>query len=163
MRLRTLTVVSGAVLLTACAPYRIDHRHLVLDETPGLVVLERSTTAVDSQGEPLKSGKVGFPTEVVLKRERYDVLIELSPSSVPMLFLSARTAQGTVLNVEGAHVRRVHPDAEVLGYQFGFMVEEADGEPLEFVVRAADGTELGRERLTYKIRSRGVAYGIEWI
>jgi hypothetical protein len=31
------------------------------------------------------------------------------------------------------------------------------------VIRAADGAELGREKLTYKIRSRGVAYGIDWI
>ncbi len=42
----------AAASLSACAPYRIDHRHLVLDETPGLVVIERSTTAVDSQGKP---------------------------------------------------------------------------------------------------------------
>ncbi|HEU5136144.1 MAG TPA: hypothetical protein VFU13_13425 [Steroidobacteraceae bacterium] len=80
-----------------------------------------------------------------------------------MIFFSVRTADGVVLNVEGAHVRRVHPDAEVLGYQYSFMVEEAHGKPMELVIRAPDGSELGRERLTYKVRSRGVAYGIEWI
>ena len=28
-------------------------------------------------------------------------------------------------------------------------------------IRGADGAELGTERLTYKIQSRGVVYGVE--
>lgn len=163
MKSRLLLFMLVAGSLSACAPYRIDHRHLVLDETPGLIVLERSTEAVDSQGQPLKSGRTGFPLEATLQRERYAVHFDIPASSTPMIFFSARAADGTLLDLEGAYVRRVHPDAEVLGYQYSFLLDDADGKPLEFVIRTADGKELARERLTYKIRSRGRAYGIEWI
>jgi hypothetical protein len=80
-----------------------------------------------------------------------------------MVFLAARAADDTVLVVEGEYVRPVHPDAVVLGYEYSFLVKEADGKPMELVIHAADGSELGREKLTYKIRSRGVAYGTDWL
>jgi hypothetical protein len=152
-----------ALCACACAPYRIDHEHLVFDETAGFAILERSTEAVSSAGKPLRNGKTGFPTKVVLKREHYEIHFDLPPGSMPLLFLSVRTSAGAVLAAEGAHLRRVHPDAEVLGYQYGFDVREADGDPLELVIRGADGAELGRERLTYRIQSRGVSYGVETV
>jgi len=163
MNSRLVFVLLVAWPMAGCAPYRIDHEHVVFDDTPGLTILERSTEAVSSERKPLRNGKVGFPIKTVLKRERYEVHFDLPPGSTPLLFLSVRTAQGTVLDVEGAYLRRVHPDAEVLGYQYSYYVSEADGAPLEFVIRAPGGAELGKERLTYKIRSRGVAYGIDWI
>jgi hypothetical protein len=164
MRPRTIFLAAlAAVSLTGCSPYRIDHLHLVFDDTPGLVVVERSTDAVDSEGKPLKRGRTGFPTKARLERAGYTLQFDIPASSTPMVFLAARSADGAVLAVEGAHLRHVHPDAVVLGYEYTFMVEEADGKPLEFVIRGPDGIELGREKLAYRIRSRGVAYGIDSI
>lgn len=161
MRSRPIAAMLIALSLSTCAPYRIDHQHVVFDDIAGLTILERTSTAVDSQNRPLSNGKVGFPTKAVLKRVRYEIRFDLPPSSMPMLFLGIRASQGALLDAEGPHVGRVHPDAEVLGYQYYFDVNEAGGDPVELVIRGADGLELGRKRLTYKIQSRGVLYGIE--
>jgi hypothetical protein len=155
----------ACVGIGGCAPYRIDHRHLVLEPMPGLEVHRRSTPA-DSPGEELRRPRYGLPLECTLRRDRYTVVLSMPLGmTTPMLFVGAHTPLDETLVVEGAHLRGVHPDAREANadHPYTFMVEEAEGKPLQITIRERDGTLVGRETLRYRIVSRGVASGIEWI
>jgi hypothetical protein len=159
-------VALAACTLAACGPYRIDHQHMILEPVAGLQVLERSTTSLSSDDQPLHFPKTGLPLKAVLQRDRYQINFDMPQSSgTALLFIGARAPDGQQLQIEGAHLRHVYPKSaeELDGYPFAFMVEEARGAPLVIVIRGPGGAVLGEERLKYRIVSRGVAYGIEWI
>ena len=160
---RTALVLVAMLVLGACAPYRIDYKHLVFDETPGLQILVRSDPKIHAETPPLTHAKFGMPLEATLKRPSYEIDFDIPLNISPVLFLRVRSPQGGVLIAKGAHLYRVHADAEVHGYPYSFHILEADGAPLDIVIVTDDGVELGRERVTYRLRSRGVAYGTDWL
>jgi hypothetical protein len=63
-----------------------------------------------------------------------------------MLFVGART-----------------PTGENQDHPYTFMTREADGAPLEIVIRDVHGKQVGTEMLDYEIVVTGVIWGIEWI
>lgn len=165
MRAKLCSLLFVAALLGACAPYRMENEHLLLNEMPGLTVLERSIPP-DPPDEHVKRARYDLPVLSTLKRDVYTLTIR-TPANHPgaMLFIGARNAAGEPLRLEGKYLRSVHPNALVTNadHPFTFMTEDADGEPLEFVVRDADGKRLGVERLAYRIVTSGVIWGVEWI
>jgi hypothetical protein len=154
-----------AALLAACAPYRIEYEHLMLDDVPGLTVVTRSSPP-DSSADKVRRARYDLPVLSTLKREAYTLTIDTpANSSYPMLFVGARDASGNSLRLEGKHLRSVHPDALIANadHPFTFMTREADGDPVEFVIRDASGKQVGAESLEYEIVTSGVIWGIEYI
>jgi len=156
------SVIGAFVFVAAgCSPYVISYKHVCLAEENGVEILERSTISDDPQGNPLLFAEAQMPLRAVLKRPAYVVQIDTPQNPMPVVFLNARSPEGAVLEIEGAYVRRVHPDA--VGYTHSFYVRETDGKPLEFLIRDGSGQLLGQESLRYEVRSRGIAYGVEGI
>lgn len=161
MKILKSVVVAFIFVAAACSPYFISYKHVCLAEENGVEILERSTVSNDSQGNPLLFARAQMPLRAVLKRPAYVVEIDTPQNAMPVAFLNARSPEGAVLEIVGAHVRRVHPDA--VGYTHTFYVREADGKRLEFLIRDGSGRLLGEESLPYEVRSRGIVYGIEAI
>jgi hypothetical protein len=150
-----MALVLSAVLLAACAPYRIPHKQVVFDVAQSLVTTERAT----------EQPGVDWPVRMTLTRERYRIEFEMPIESTAQLSFRVHSSEGAPMVADGAHVHAAHPaTVDSTGAQlFYFDVKAADGAPLEFIVRNADGAELGRERLTWRTRNHGTHFGIEWI
>lgn len=161
--MKIFRVLIGVLVLgtAGCSPYVISYQHVCLAEEDDLEILERSTTSNDAQGNPLLFAEAQMPLRAILKRPTYVVQIDTPQNPMPVVLLNARSPDGAVLELEGAHVHRTHPHS--VGHTHSFYVREAHGKPLESLVRDASGKVLGTESLRYDVRSRGIAYGIESI
>jgi hypothetical protein len=116
--------VIGAFVFVAagCSPYVISYKHVCLAEEKGRG-LERSTISNDPQGNPLLFAEAQMPLTAALKRPAYVVQIHTPQNPMPVVFLSALSPERAVLEIEGAFVRGVHPNA--VGYTHSFMFEVA--------------------------------------
>ena len=161
--LLAITAVLGLVTQAACGPYVISYRHPCFDEKQGLRVYERSTISRDSQGKRLLFARVGLPIRAKLDRPGYQISVDTPLNPNPVVFLKAVAPDGKRLALEGRNVVPLYPKsgAELEGYQYSFLVDAAKGAPLAIVIRDSAGRVLGSERLSYVLRSRGLAYGIE--
>lgn len=159
----------AAAALAACTHYRFAYCHVDLEETAGLVVVERTKGPEHTAGEHGPPRMTEVPLRAALTRDRYRIEFETPISTTPQLslrvFAPGDGLQSSPLRVEGLHVGRAHPrttlESGVLLYYFA--VEEALGAPLDIEVRAANGALLGHERLTYRIQQLGVVSGTEWL
>jgi hypothetical protein len=164
VRSRSAAFAFFAAMLFAsgCSAYVIPYKQVCFEEENGLTVIERSPLARDSQGKPLTFATSDLPVRARLERPEYSVLIDTPQGSgIPVVFLNVVAPDGRALDIEGKHVRHVHPDA--VGYSHSFYVREANGAPLEMVIRDPTGRVLGSETLRYRIRTAGVVYGIEGV
>jgi hypothetical protein len=156
-----LAFIAAMLLASGCSPYVIPYKQVCFEEENGVTVIERSPLARDSQGKPLTSATSDLPVRARLERPEYTVLIDTPQGSIPLVFLNVVAPDGRALDIEGKHVHHVHPDA--VGYSHSFYVREANGAPLEMVIRDPTGRVLGSETLRYRIRTAGVVYGIEGV
>jgi hypothetical protein len=150
---------AAMLLASGCSPYVIPCKQVCFEEENGLTVIERSPLARDSQGKPLTFAASDLAVRARLERPEYTVLVDTPQGSIPLVFLNVVAPDGRALDIEGKHVHHVHPDA--LRYSHSFDVREANGAPLEMVIRDPTGRVLGSETLRYRIRTAGVVYGIE--
>ena len=160
---RSLAVFVTIFVHVACAPYLHRYRHACFEEKNGLRVYERSATSTDTQGKKLTLARVGLPIKARVSRSAYELSIDTPLNYMPVVFLKALTPDGRQLIVEGPHVIVLDPGSgsAIEGYQYSFLVEEAQGAPLQITVRDSSGHILGSEVLQYIVRSRGIQYGIE--
>lgn len=165
MYTKLLSLGGALLMLAGCAPYRLEYNHLVLNEVPGLTVVERSTPASMPEKD-LKGARYDLPIRSTLAREAYTLTI-YTPlhGETPMFLVGARSKAGEKLSIDGRDFTTVHPDALVLYPEnpFVFKPEFAKGKRIEFEVRDSTGSRLGTERLEYRIVRRGVSWGVEWI
>jgi hypothetical protein len=153
----------GSLSLTACSPYVMSYHHVCFVEKNGLEILERSTASTDSQGEPLLFAKVGLPTKARVNRPSYTIFIDAPLDSVPVAFLKVSASNDNRVYLDGANLKPISETsaAGLDGYRYTFDVERANGRPLAFTVKDAEGNTLGTETLEYTVQSRGIAYGVE--
>jgi hypothetical protein len=166
MKVRLSAVFVFAAMLSACAPYRIEHQHVVLTDEPGLEVLERSKPFEHPPPEKVRRAKYGLPVLATLKRAGYTLTIETPGNqSSPLLFIGARAPSGENLRIEGPYLRSVHPAALEANPElpYTFWNHASEGAPLEFAVLDADGKLVGSERLDYEVVVTGVVWGFDWI
>jgi len=153
------------VLLSRCGPTLVNYEHLVVDENSKLEVIERSTASNSSQGDPLSGQKTDLPTKCILKGNGYVVTIDIPTNPFPVVFLRIVNENEEELSIRGAYLRDLDESsgAGIDGFQYSFIVDDADGDAIEFDVLGEQGVVLGHEKISYKVVSRGFAWAIDSI
>ncbi|MGD1089978.1 MAG: hypothetical protein ABR955_14835, partial [Verrucomicrobiota bacterium] len=156
----SIVIISIGVCIFSLGLFR--YKHVVVDESSKLKVTERSTESNDSQGKPLFGRMIGLPTKSILTGNGYVVTVSTPVNSIPVVFLKAYDKQRKVLDLRGAHFRVLETSAMGLeGYRYSFIVDEANGAPMEFDVVSEQGVVLGHEKIRYHVVSRGYTWTIE--
>jgi len=166
---RSLIIASLGLVIIAVGVWisslgLIRYKHVVVDESSQLKVTERSTESNDSQGKPLSWRRIGLPTKSILTGSGYIVIVDTPVNSMPVVFLKANDEQKKLLNLRGAHFRVLDKTSAMgpEGYRYSFIVDEANGDPMEFDVVSAQGVIFGHEKIRYHVVSRGYAWAIDF-
>ncbi len=156
----SVAVLAGAprpvlLILSVFIPIPHAQEHLWFDPHPALVIAgyERG---LDEDVWVRLGVDLPLPNQYVLDRELYQVVISTHVQSHPVVTLSARLKDGSLLSLEGPFVSRCHPSTP-LGLHC-FFVGPASGAPLSFGVRDSEGAVLGTESLRYRVGR----YGTIW-
>ena len=157
-------VIALSWLTVSCAPYVHTARHVYFESIPGLEIYERS-------GVPKDIDRALFATRDLPVRYRLRTARYVLELKTPLgahktgVLLRAGLPQGGRLAIQGAHVFESDPAILRLQlpdyYPYSFEAEEAQGAPLDVTILDAAGAVIGHEILMYKIRSRGILYGVE--
>ena len=158
-----LIAIVALMLVCGCRPVLIRYKHVVVAESAKLKVTERSAESNDSQGKPLSKPRIGLPTKSILTGNGYVVTVYTPVNSLPVVFLKASDERQKVLALRGAHLRQLEKRSGlgIEGYSHSFIVDEANGAPMEFDVLAEQGTVLSHEKIVYDVISRGYVWAID--
>jgi hypothetical protein len=166
---RSLIIAVVGVVIVAISVWifslgLISYKHIVVDENSKLKVTERSTESNDSQGKPLFWRKIGLPTKSTLTGSDYIVIADTPVNSMPVVFLKADDKQKKMLDLRGAHFRALDKKSAMGldGYRYSFIIDEANGDPMEFDIVSEQGVVLGHEKIKYRVVSRGYAWAIDF-
>jgi len=146
------------VFFCGCMPVLIHYKHVVVKESPKLKVVERSTESNSSDGSPLSNPKIGLPIKSLLSTSDYIIEIYTPINSIPVVFLKCADAQQQELELRGANLLKLDP---INDYHYSFIVDEAAGKPLDFIVITNDGRLIGHEKVVYELISRGYVWAID--
>ncbi len=163
LKINALVVIGLSLVAVSCAPYAYTARHVYFESIPGLDIYERSgakgtdRTLFATQDVPIRYR---------LRTARYALELKTYLSGhEPVVVLRALSPLGATLRIQGSHVGEFDPAILRLQlpdyYPYSFNAEEALGAPLDVAILDAAGAVLGHEILRYKIRSRGIKYGVE--
>jgi hypothetical protein len=148
------------LIACGCSVELIRYKHVVVEESSKVKVVERSTESNDSQGKPLSAPKIGLPTRSILTDKDFTVTIYTPVNSMPVAFLRADDERGNSLDLKGAFLERLDSKTGmgIKGYRYTFIVEKAAGDPMEFDVVSRQGVVLGHEKIGYAVTSRGYVW-----
>ncbi|WP_306600410.1 hypothetical protein [Geothrix sp. 21YS21S-2] len=149
-------LVASILIVGSCAPYADSRKHVWIQETSALTVTKRSGEAENRKGFAFAKGNL--PIEAEFRGNGFKVVISTPVNPEPVVFLEVKTAHGEPGMLSGPHLIAVQPN-----FHFSFLVREAKGEPLAFSVFDSRGHMLGSATIRYRMRSRGLSYGIEAI
>lgn len=149
--------------MSACAPYVIRHKHVLIDETATLKVVERSAEKKDINGEPLSAATIDQPVKYIITRLNYVVTIRtpIANTSAPGIRLVAENEKKERLIIRGPHILELPRGIE--WHDYVFSPQKAEGAALEFDVVSEQGEILGHEKINYKLITHGCVTGVEWI
>ncbi|MFP6583575.1 MAG: hypothetical protein VCD00_13615 [Candidatus Hydrogenedentota bacterium] len=82
---------------------------------------------------------------------------------MPVVFLRALDKEKHVLDLQGEHLRKIGENSgmSLKGYQYSFIVEDADGAPIQFDVIDRQEVVIGHEHVAYDLVSRGFLFVID--
>ena len=153
-----LASVALTILLFGCQFKLYRYKHVVVAENSGLEVIERSTESNSSQGKPLSWQRTDLPLKSILREQDFVVTVYTPMNPTPEIYFEAETKDEESLDLRGAHLRALTKTRSD-GHHYYFVLNDANGDPIEFDVVDENDAVLGHVKITYKVVSRGY----EWI
>jgi len=149
--------VSVLLACMGCNMKKITYKHVVFDENASLKVIERSQgVEKSSDGKPLLKQVVGLPIHLQVMKSLYKIDVFTPINAEPVVFLDVLSGGGKVFTLKGAHLQPIKAN-----YQYSFLVDGANGAPVQVEILDATGERLGLETLTYKVINRGYTYCLD--